>query len=179
MDRWAGTSESNVSALRLQPTQVLTSGVIGNDDRTQITNTIVFPYNAIVHIRQQTQLFDSVCTEWMFGVRILTTAAHCIHDSGKFLNGTYTFTPAYNTSATTSKPYGSCTPSLAAVLAEYIAPSTPDSQRSNYDFGIVVLDCEIGNATGYFGYRQLPLINLLPLTLRLMGYPGDKGGTTM
>lgn len=148
-------------------------GVIGSDDRVKVADTTVFPYSAVVHINQRhSDGTDAICTGWLFGRNVVATAAHCIYESGVYFKGVYTITPGYNASSATPAPFGSCSPKLGVVLEEYVNPSTPASQKSTYDFGIIQLNCDLGDLTGWVGFRQLPALVLSTLKVRVTGYPG-------
>jgi V8-like Glu-specific endopeptidase len=57
--------------------------VIGKDTRTQVTNTTVYPYRAIVFLRATFKSGLSLrCTGFLYAANIVATAGHCIDAKG-------------------------------------------------------------------------------------------------
>lgn len=160
------TEKSEFSAQGVQP--VKTSGmiginsVIGTDQRTRVSPATSFPYRAIVHIESDI----GGCTGWLIGPNTVATAGHCIYNPGSRKWASYaTVTPGRDGS---SKPYGS------ANAVRLFAPSGwVNNGDTNYDYGAIKLDSDIGYSTGWLGYRWTSgNLNGTPETIS--GYPGDK-----
>lgn len=147
-----------------------TQTVIGNDDRSRTTPTDWWPASATV---QMTMLNNSgqrifFCTGFMIGPDTMATAGHCVHnnDFGGWITGRDFI--AYPGRDGATSPYGGC----RAVSFHSNTFWTVNRNRE-YDFGAVKLDCEIGNATGTYGYRwQSASLDGTGVVTR--GYPGDK-----
>ena len=74
-----------------------------------------------------------------------------------------------------SGPFGSC-----GATELWTLPGWYDAQSEYQDLGIIQLDCEVGNETGWFGYFSRPGPKALNgLVTHLRGYPGDKPFGTM
>ncbi|MET0884501.1 MAG: hypothetical protein ABWZ13_10145, partial [Acidimicrobiales bacterium] len=102
---------------------------------------------------------------------------HCVHPGGTSdPGGWYTdheFTPGENGPG--NRPFGSC-----GATELWTLPGWYDAQSEYQDLGIIQLDCEVGNETGWFGYFSRPGPKALNgLVTHLRGYPGDKPFGTM
>jgi glutamyl endopeptidase len=147
-----------------------------NDDRVQINDTAVWPWTTIVKIEGQ---FDDAhffaCSGWMLGPSTVATAGHCVYSFRDTKTFAYnvTATPALNTSAANSQPFGSCRAMTSSVLSPWF-----NNGDSGYDYGVYKLSCRIGYQTGNPGIQ---VINGSGdgKNGAVTGYPGDKGGTTM
>ncbi|SFI83979.1 trypsin-like serine peptidase [Thermoflavimicrobium dichotomicum] len=136
--------------------------VIGTDDRTRVTNTTTYPYSAIAHIESSI----GGCTGWMIGPRTLVTAGHCVYDPDTKQWATdVTVTPGRNG---TSKPYGS-----AKDIEIFVSAGWGQNGDIGHDYAVIILDQEIGYATGWFGYRWTSS-SLTGVAENISGYPGDK-----
>ena len=110
------------------------------------------------------------CTGALIGPRHVLTSGHCVHEggsSGRWFTG-FKFTPAQNGSY---KPYGSIGYRRA------IAPKghTRDDNR-DYDYGMVILDEDIGYKVGYLGFG---VHKSSENWLNTVAYPGSKPYGTM
>lgn len=125
------------------------ASVIGSDERERIGNTTALPWSAqcklIMTYPNGKQFIGSGS---LIGAKYVLTAGHCVfsHDDGGWaraievipgLDGTY-------------KPFGSA---WAAHLRSYTG-WTRDRNR-DHDFGVITLDREIGNKTGWVRYPRL------------------------
>lgn len=136
--------------------------VIGPDRRRRVY-TSTFPERATVYI---TYNDGRHCSGSMIGPSAVATAGHCVergagggwYDSTKF--------KVYPGSDGASRPYGYCT-------AKRLITTTAWAYSSNeeYDYGAIILNCTVGNRTGYYGWTTENPVNK-PATVQ--GYPADK-----
>lgn len=138
--------------------------VIGNDDRTRITNVSASPY-----VQMPLFIFDrpgrgtSACTGWLYGNRTLATAAHCLTDG----QGTWYTNIRVYFGLDGNTAYAQCGYNVLA------APTGWDGVAgSEYDWGVVVLNCNAGNVLGSMGFKVL---DTAPSgSWSVTGYPADK-----
>jgi glutamyl endopeptidase len=129
----------------------------------RVINTTAFPARAVALIT-----FDgSRCTGWLYGPDVIATAGHCVHtggSEGRWRTNVLVY-PGRNGS---SSPYGSCT---AKRLHSVVGWTQNRDER--YDYGVIKLNCSIGNRTGWFKlWSQSTSLNGIPTTIN--GYPSDK-----
>lgn len=137
--------------------------IIFPDERARVTTTTTFPYRAIALIT----FTGGRCTGWLYGPDVVATAGHCVHTGGS--SGSWrTNVTVFPGRDGPSSPYGSCSArSLHSVLGW-----TRD-QDERYDYGVIKLNCSIGNTTGWFGlWWQGASLN--GTGTEISGYPGDK-----
>lgn len=145
------------------------------DGRFKVTPTTLYPFSAVVKVQYKNEngsLFE--CTGWMIGPRTVATAAHCIYDDANsaYFKG-YVVTPAVDSSSTITQPYGSCGVKDKSDL--YVPASYPLIITD--DFGVILLNCNIGVKTGWFGFRSSnPSDNT---KIVVPGYQGDKPNDEM
>lgn len=147
--------------------------IIGDDNRFRITPTTGFPARAVVLIT-----FDGGrCTGWLYGPDVVATAGHCVHtggSDGNWMTNVVVYPGADNIDIGIGKPeffyapYGSC-----GARTLYSVRGWTRSRNEKYDYGIIKLDCTIGNTTGWFGYWWQSA-SLTGQTSYVDGYPGDK-----
>lgn len=141
-----------------------------------MTDTTYFPFSTVVKIHGNfaNKTFD--CSGWMVGQSTVVTAAHCIYDydETKAFATNVVVTPALNSDDPNSEPFGHCD----AIFAWYINlwETTGDPQ---YDYGAYALSCHVGEQTGNLGYRVMTDAQINGARVNLVGYPMDKGGSTM
>jgi len=153
------------------------AGVIGTDDRYQLTATTTHPYSTVVEIQLPGSL--GKCSGWMYASNMVATAGHCVYDKTAVTNGTFDITgmtvwPGRNGSST---PYGAC-----GVVKSYVPAGWTSGQTSTqpgneaFDYGALKLNCTVGNQTGLLSYGVTPTVGY---STRLCGYPSDKTVDTM
>lgn len=136
--------------------------VLGLDTRVQL-KPAVYPYRAITLIT----LGSARCTGWMVGADTVITAGHCVHrgSTGSWYNlSDYTIYPGHDG---TNAAYGSCTAKRL-----YTTEGWALSSKTEYDYGAIKLNCQVGQATGWLGFAAAATTKNLPAILN--GYPGDK-----
>lgn len=138
--------------------------VIGNDDRTRITNVTASPYVQMPYfIFTAADGSTSGCTGWLYGNRTLATAAHCLSDGAGNWYSNYRVYFGLNESTA----YAQCGNSVLA------APTGWDGKAgSDYDWGVIVLNCNAGTVLGTMGFKApegIPVGNW-----SITGYPADK-----
>lgn len=136
--------------------------IIGTDDRVLVNPTTSFPARAVALVT-----FDGGrCTGWLYGRDVVATAGHCVHDGpGGTWKSNVRVYPGRNGS---TSPYGSCT---ARRLHSVNGWTSSGDER--YDYGVIKLNCTVGNTTGWFGYFWQSA-SLTGETSIINGYPGDK-----
>ena len=145
--------------------QISASSIIGSDNRSRITATKTFPSRAVVYI---TYNGKQHCTGWMISKNTLITAGHCLynHKAKSWYNTSkFAFYPGRNAG---TSPYGSAKATKVWTDTSYIT-----SGNQKQDWGIIKLNKNIGNTTGWFGLKwQSASYNGTKVTVR--GYPSDK-----
>ncbi|RXI42115.1 trypsin-like serine peptidase [Clostridium tetani] len=141
--------------------------IIGTDDRFMIDDTTAFPYSAIAYMEMTWE--DGaryIGSAWMYGPNIAVTAGHCLYSSK---NGGWpkevVLYPGRNES---SSPFGS-----AKAVTIHVPENYANNGDTNFDWGVIELDKNIGNTTGYFG-ASWQLDSLNNTNVDVTGYPGEK-----
>ncbi|APU12320.1 V8-like Glu-specific endopeptidase [Actinoalloteichus sp. GBA129-24] len=141
------------------------------DQRSQVSVTTTFPSRAVVHT---TATGRGGCSGFLVSSDTVLTAGHCLHPGGTGSAGDfYTNVQVFPGRNGSSLPYGSCGRTQLWTDQTWI-----DSSNTNQDWGVIKLNCTIGNTTGWFGFRwQSNSYDGTHITIR--GYPGDKPAGTM
>lgn len=137
--------------------------VLGLDTRVQL-KPAVYPYRAIALIRIGS---TARCTGWLVGADTVITAGHCVHrgSTGSWYNSNdYTIYPGHDG---TNANYGSCTAKRL-----YTTEGWALGSKTEYDYGAIKLNCQVGQATGWLGFAAPATTKNLPAIIN--GYPGDK-----
>ncbi|TCS93063.1 trypsin-like serine peptidase [Hazenella coriacea] len=163
-----GTGELKPSTGSITSNAIGITSIIGNDDRTKVTNTTSFPYSAVVHIQSDI----GQCTGWMIGPHTVATAGHCIYNTST--DRWASWARVYPGKNGSSNPYG-----YANATGFRSVIGWTQNHNHEYDYGAIQLDQNIGNSTGWFGYRWQSW-SYVGESETVVGYPGDKdSGTTM
>jgi glutamyl endopeptidase len=145
--------------------------IIGEDTRMRIYTTS-YPASAVVFVSFKTPQGTGKCTGWMIGKDTVVTAGHCVHGgkSGSWYSGHRVY-PGFDHSVA---PYGSYDSEWLATNIWWVEHGNTVEGKP-YDYGVIKLDSDIGNTTGYFGLLCKPgKGDLLDYPLAVTGYPGDK-----
>ena len=160
-----------------EPEMFSTESVINEDDRSRVQATSTYPNSAIGQLTFTTPEGQFLCTGFLVDADTVLTSGHCVHPGGTSDPGDWytdhVFTPGENGPG--NRPFGSC-----GATELWTLPGWYDAQSEYQDLGIIQLDCEVGNETGWFGYFSRPGAKALNgLVTHLRGYPGDKPFGTM
>jgi glutamyl endopeptidase len=161
-----------------------TRRIHGTDDRVQINNTNQYPWSAIVSLYIESPAGNGIGTGFFIGPKTIATCGHCVYirpqgnPSGNTWATRITVMPGRNDSAATAPgklPFGSVVAPRSGLRS---VTGWIDSGDNQFDYGVITLDTELGQRTGWFGFGVYTDAQLKAMTGNLSGYPGDKGGGT-
>jgi V8-like Glu-specific endopeptidase len=115
-------------------------------------------------------------TGWFIGPHTLMTAGHVVYIKNSGVAGRDGFVrsikvmPGRNG---TTLPYGSVTSSNLRTVQGWA-----NSGSEEYDYGAIILDTDLGNTTGWFGFGVYNDSTLTSSVGNISGYPGDKPSGT-
>lgn len=118
----------------------------------RIKDTTKFPASAIVYIKSKKAFGgkSTRCSGFIIGTKSVATAGHCIYrhlDNGK--SGWNNDIHVYPGRDDSKKPFGSCK------AINKIAPKGwTEKGKDEYDYGMLVLNCDIAKKTGRLGYSN-------------------------
>jgi glutamyl endopeptidase len=147
--------------------EVVPERVIGVDTRVR-NYTGTYPARAVVLI----EFNEGLCTGFLISRDTVATAGHCVHGGGSSENwySGHRVYPGYNNGA----PYGSCGSTWIGVPTIWF-----DSGDYEYDYGVIKLDCNVGDTTGYFNlFWKAGEDAMKGFPQAVSGYPDDRGGMT-
>lgn len=148
---------------------ILERSVIGTDERTKVTNTTTSPYYAIAYLSitmEDGGTFRG--TGFMISPNTMLTAGHCLKSSTSKAKSVTVY-PGRNG---TSKP-------ITANMTKYYVDTKYTGSEADWDYGIIVLDSNIGNTTGWFGLHGTNGSSIGTTNITVTGYPGDLTGYYM
>ncbi|MEZ4733756.1 MAG: trypsin-like peptidase domain-containing protein [Caldilineaceae bacterium] len=144
------------------------------DDRVRVEKTSAWPYSVHGHMIMRFpngQVYIGSGT--MVNRHHVLTAGHCVFSQE---DGGWATSIQFNAGQDENLlPFGSA----MAVRLLSVRGWTED-QDSAWDMGMLILDRELGQQTGWFGLATFDSANkLLNKQVNVTGYPGDKGGEQM
>ena len=156
--------------------------IFGSDDRVSASaigaNTSLLPLSALVRLEvTYPNGLSTHATGVLIGPNDVLTVAHALYSPE---NGGYATrvvaSPGQNGA---SKPFGSAEGITAYVDQRWISnTNNPDPfVRFDYDYGVLTLDRDIGNAAGYLPVTAIA--NPIGVFVTSPGYPADRGGTAI
>lgn len=140
--------------------------IFGKDNRTRVSDTTVFPFSAIGHVVCDYGYALGMGTGVLIGNKTVLTAAHMLYDASMGWPNSVTFIPAQNGS---DEPYGQIHASY------YYVPNEWKQGNQDYDLGLIVLDRDIGQQTGFLQLAVEPDSFYTNQALESAGYPADLG----
>ncbi|MFF3062922.1 trypsin-like serine protease [Oerskovia sp. NPDC057915] len=158
------------SSVSPSDTQVSPFSVIGGDGRYAV-DPGANPYNRIVFITYALKGEPYVCTGSLVANRILATAAHCLNDglgTSSTDNGTWGTNYKVWFGYTGVGSVATCGSNVTAAPNGF----TNGGGNSNWDWGLLVLNCNAGNVFGSF--RPVVQTDIPLYTCEITGLPGDK-----
>ncbi|MBQ8496310.1 MAG: serine protease [Clostridia bacterium] len=146
------------------------TSIIGSDERVRITPTTGYPYSAILYVEATFPDGKTFAgTAFMISENVAATAGHVIysHKHGGWATSV-TVWPAKGGYGLWNNPYGTAD-------SVSLHTSTPwiEDEDLNYDWGLIELDENIGEETGYFTFRYSNT-SLTGTNITVTGYPGDS-----
>lgn len=150
------------------------------DGRVQISHTTLFPYCTCGFMEMEFSNGSHVGSGELVGSRHILTAGHCLYN--RELNEWATkirFFPARNMN---NKPFGEANANVLLSVKGWTRKdkNLTGEKSEEYDFGMIILDRDIGKTTGWIGILSAPisfLQDLRPL-IHVTGYPKYQPGTT-
>ncbi len=153
----------NQASITNQP-DINVKSVIGDDGRSRVSDTTVYPYSAICHISCRWPDGSTTTeTAWMFWKNIAITAGHCVYsaDRGGWATS-IVLIPGANESY---YPYG-----IGYGIRMHTSTEWYESANREYDFGVIELTSDIGNSCGWFGISWT-IFTLWNTEVTIAGYP--------
>lgn len=153
--------------------------VHGMDDRTQINAPRTSNYPWRVHCSLLIKAADNsnwIGTGWFISPNVLITAGHVVHIKGSGVEGRdgwvnqIRVVPGRDGAI---KPFGE-----ALSTSFFSVRGWTENGDNEYDYGAIVLDENLGNRTGWFGFGTYGDADLRQTTANISGYPGDKPSGT-
>lgn len=127
-----------------------------------------FPWSTVGRV----DTAGGVCTGVMIGRRLLLTGSHCMQWSGTSA-GWVKFTPSYYNG---SEPFGVAWGTRVISWLQADGSNGLTNTETAFDYVVIVLDRNMGDATGYAGYRTYSSSWNGGNFWQHMGYPGDLTG---
>lgn len=148
-----------------------TMTVIGQDNRVKVQDVRVSPYIQTPFIGYERGGQWFLCTGYLIGPYAIATAAHCLYQNGQYSTQMSVYFGLEGNSAV-----------AGCGTDHYSVPSQwTSSQSHEYDWGVVQLNCNAGQAFGHYGFKN-PGTGPFGTGFKVTGYPADKsvnGGYTM
>ncbi len=144
--------------------------VFGNDDRTLISNPTTSPYRRHGSMRMlKTDGNWSFCSGAMIGPFHFLTAGHCVHEGGTGATGWYSNVQVTLGRDGDERWYGAANSTGITSVTGWTQSDDP-----NYDWAVIKLDRNLGNATGWNGHWWYSSNSTLNgMNVSIAGYPSD------
>ncbi len=141
----------------------------GSDERTKITNTTASPYYGIAYLSITMEVGEEYRgTGFMISPNAMLTAGHCLKSPTSKAKSVTVY-PGRNGA---SKP-------ITANMTKYYVDTKYTGSEAEWDYGIVVLDSNVGDTTGWFGLHGTSGSSLGTTEITVSGYPADLPGSYM
>jgi V8-like Glu-specific endopeptidase len=147
--------------------------VIGDDQRTQIIDTTIYPWRAIAALlivaRDNSNWVGSA---WFISARTLATAGHCVFINSPQLPARHGWVKSISVMPGrngTTLPFGAATSTEFKSVDGWTSAGDP-----NHDYGAIILPSPLGTQVGTFGFGIFPDDDLKTVDANISGYPADK-----
>lgn len=150
---------------------VVALSILGEDDRTRILETDMYPWRMICALKINDGRF--IGTGWLAGPDTIVTAGHCVYhksDLGGWAKN-ITVIPALDGDVE-NPPLGN--ESVQTSTTFFATDAWQADQDPDFDIGCIKLDEPIGNDLGWFATAALADQELEEHLVNISGYPGDK-----
>ena len=137
----------------------------GVDNRTLVTNTQQFPNSAICYLDIRFGSNWYTGTAFMISKNVAVTAGHCLLDGSTWAEEVRVY-PGKNGYWFWQNHYGTATSITIA------APTYDDYEDDGCDWGLIVIDQDLGNSSGWFSFTS-DHGTTFPATFTLTGYPSS------
>ncbi|MBO5380295.1 MAG: trypsin-like serine protease [Clostridia bacterium] len=166
---WFPTTAISVDSNGISNT-VAPNSIIGSDGRVEVSDTEVMPYSAICYIEiDWPDGSTGLGTAWMIYKDLAVTAGHCMYSSA---NGGWAESikiwPGKDGYGFWNNPYGTAKSSALHTASQWV-----ESEDWEYDWGIIELDENIGEDTGWFGIGWSSN-DMTGTNVTISGYPGEE-----
>lgn len=157
-----------------------TQTIIGSDNRSKVTNTTQYPYNAIALIETQHPNGTYYqCTGFFIDDNTVVTAAHCIYDT--YLNKWFTRAYIYPAFDGVRYPYVGTTSSTFYVSTSWINVNPPSADQlylsdTPKDYGVIKVKDGFAPTYGIGMFSIRSTNHEVGEQVNVSGYPIDKIG---
>ncbi|WP_374445581.1 trypsin-like serine protease [Stella sp.] len=147
--------------------------IFGADDRTEVTQTTVLPWSAVVRLEIDFPFGGAVATGVLIGPNDLLTVGHAVYSAD--LGGYAMSIRAIPGASGSSEPFGAARSIALQVDPRWVENDGVDGpvDAFSFDYAVVTLDHAIGAAAG-----TLPVATLadpVGVAATSAGYPADRG----
>ncbi len=169
-DNYSSVTNSYIpNSVNILSTNISITSIIGDDNRTKVNDTTIFPYSAILYIEISfPDGYNAIGTAFMYGPDEAITAGHCVYskEHGGFAKS-ITVWPGKHGFGLWNNPYGT-----AKSTSLHTSVQWSTNEDTNYDWGVIELDSSIGNKCGYMSITSTSS-NLAGTNAIITGYPGE------
>ena len=145
--------------------------IFGDDDRTSVDDTTVFPYSATGMVLATFGDEVRTGTGAMIGKKLALTVAHLVYDAELGWADMVAFIPGKKGYL---EPFG-----RVLALQTVSMSGWTSSADERYDMALLVLETAVGEQTGYFKIEVKPTAEFNDIAVNSLGYPSDLGGSTL